>query len=391
MLYLLQRRQNVLLSAVLLYLIQTKTGGPRGTPVFCGTEGACHTEIDIICMATRERQGLHMKMRKRWIAAGTALLCALALGAAGLLRGVQLVYTVLDGRRVRPQEEIRMTDGTLYAQMMHSQAQARTQGWQTVIPTEEITLNAPRGTLYARLFAPLYEDEDAPWALVLHGGLGTDHTDVLDMAGALSMEGYRVLAPDLYAHGRSAGSCTSLGLREAEDVHAWVSWMLERDGDAQIVIWAQEEGAAAALLAAGALPGAVRAIACDSAYASIRARAHQLLEEHTKEKGSLLRLDGVLMEIGYRLLHGADIRTGELEEAAKKAPMPLLLLHGTLDQDVPAWHSEDLAAAAGEGASLHFAEGAAHGVARYAKAQDYAETLMDFYRHTLERNEGGAR
>ena len=335
-----------------------------------------------------------MKAKKRWILLCAVVLCVLALGGAGLLRGMHLLHTALDGRRTRPQEDTRMTDGLLRAQMVRSQMDTRTQGWLTVIPTEEIAMNTQRGKLYAWLFAPLYkdkdedEDEDAPWALVLHGGLGTDHMDVLDVACALSMEGYRVLAPDLYAHGKSEGSCASLGLSEAEDVRAWIQWMLEREPDAGIVIWAQDEGAAAALAAAGGgLPQAVRAIAADSAYASIQGRAHELLAEVADGPASKNRLDKILMDAAYCLMHGASVRDGELTDMLRKVDMPLLLLHGTGDQDVPAWHSEDLAAAAGEKASLFFAEGALHGMARHAQPQAYYDVLLDFYEAALAAQE----
>ncbi|MBR5560323.1 MAG: alpha/beta fold hydrolase [Clostridia bacterium] len=325
-----------------------------------------------------------MKAKKGWMAALVCVLCIAALGAAGFVRGVQLMDCALDGRRESAKTQTRVTDEMLRSQMTRSHAQTRTQGWLTVIETEEIAMRAPRGKLYAQLYAPLRAEADAPWALVLHGGMGTDHTDVLDVACTLSMEGYRVLAPDLYAHGQSEGHHASLGLVEAQDIRAWVDWILAEDMNAQIVIWAQDEGAAAALLAAGkGLPAAVRAVAADGVYASVRDRAHQLLAEHTDGGAAMLKLDTALLDAAYRLLHGVSAKNGEIAARVSAVDMPLLLLHGTGDEDVPAWHSEDIAAAAGEKAALFFAEGAAHGMARHAQPQAYYDALLGFFRDAL--------
>lgn len=309
-----------------------------------------------------------------------AIALLLALGAAGLLRGRYLLRTALDGRRSRVQQDEHTTDYALRAQMMRQQAETKTRGWLSVVSRESVVMQGSRGRLNAQLYAPLREEEQAPWALVLHGGLGTSSTTVLDVACALSLEGYRVLAPDLYAHGGSEGEISSLGLRDAEDVCAWVEWILAQDMNAQIVIWAQEEGAAAALLAAGeGLHGAVKAVAADSAYRSVRERAYQLLEESTQAASVI---DGLLLEAAYRIVHGTDIGRGELAARIGQASVPILLMHGTGDEDIPAWHSEDLLDALG-GAELFFAEGAAYAMARFAQPDAYYETLLAFYRNAL--------
>ena len=61
----------------------------------------------------------------------------------------------------------------------------------------------------------------------------------------------------------------------------------------------------------------------------------------------------------------------------------LLLIHGTGDEDVPAWHSEDIAKAAGENARLLLIEGAAHGTARFMEPQEYYAALFAFFDEAL--------
>ena len=85
----------------------------------------------------------------------------------------------------------------------------------------------------------------------------------------------------------------------------------------------------------------------------------------------------MMLFAAYRLTHGMGAE-GELMQVLSDCELPLLIIHGTGDTDVPAWHGEDIAAA-GKDARLLFAEGAAHGMARYAMGQTYEETLLRFF------------
>ena len=72
-----------------------------------------------------------------------------------------------------------------------------------------------------------------------------------------------------------------------------------------------------------------------------------------------------------------------LSERISAAKTPLLIIHGTGDQDVPAWHGEDIALAAGENAQLLFIEGAGHGLSRYVEEETYYDALLAFYEAAL--------
>ena len=303
----------------------------------------------------------------------------LMIGAFWLaLQGERILHTALDGRQAREQET-RVTSFSLREQMGMEQAGARVRGWQSMAVSETVTAAAGRGRLSAELFSPSGEQEGAPWALVLHGGLGTDHSQVLDVACTLSLHGYRVLAPDLYAHGKSEGEVASLGIGDAQDVQTWIDWIMLEDMDARIVCFGQDEGGVALLLAAAeGLPKSVAAVAADSAYVSVRARAHELLAQ--TDAGWLGRR---LLDAAYRLAHGVSIAEGNVAEKISGANVPLLLIHGTGDTQVLAWQSEDIAGAAGENALLLLVEGAEHGMARYLEPDTYDEALLGFFENAL--------
>jgi len=308
------------------------------------------------------------------------LLTSLALVCGAMVYAQQLLHSVLDGGQ-GPQQESHVTQFSLREQMMKSQIQTRVRGWLSVVAEEEAELKTKRGMLRASLFEPVSESADAPWALVLHGGLGTDRTQVLDVACELSLAGYRVLAPDLYAHGKSDGTISSLGLADAWDVEAWCKWIVERDETARIVLFGQSEGGMAVLLAAAkGLPAQVYAAAADSAYASVSEHLYNLLY---RRSGCESDVQKRLIAAVYRFQHGIDLREGELTKQLSGCEMPLLLIHGTGDNQVPAWNSEDIVLAAGKNAQLLFAEGAQHGMARYADSQKIYKALLGFFEESL--------
>lgn len=325
-------------------------------------------------------------LRKKAERVGRPALLVLLIAAIFLLigalllsvQGSRVLHAALDGRRER-ERETQVTSFSLREQMVLEQTGARVRGWQSVVTSETVTAVAGRGRLSAELFSPIGGGDDAPWALVLHGGLGTDHSQVLDVACALSLQGCRVLAPDLYAHGKSDGETASLGLRDAEDVLTWVEWILLEDMDARIVCFGQDEGAVALLLAAAwGLPQSVAAVAADSAYVSVQARAHELLAQADSSW-----LGRHLLDPAYRLTHGVSIAEGNVADRIAEADVPLLLIHGTGDTQMLAWQSEDIARAAGEKAQLLLVEGAEHGMARYLEPDAYYDALLGFFEHAL--------
>lgn len=321
-------------------------------------------------------------MRRVAMAGAVLLLVAVVAGVAGVLRARTLLYAALDGRRERAQAQETVTRFELLAQTAQSQVRPRISGWLSVIGQQTVTLTTRRGALRALCYDALGGAEDAPWALVFHGGLGSTSSQVQDIACELSLSGYRVVTPDLYAHGESAGRISTLGGADAQDVLAWVEWILGSDAGAQIVLMGQDEGALAVLMAAAqGLPGAVKAVATDSAYPDAAQRARTLMQENGF---SAQGLDLLLLRAAYQVVHGAPLESGLLGRVGD-VEVPLLLMHGTGDQDVPAWHSEDIALAAGERAQLYYVEGAGHGMARYVDQTGYYAALIGFFDRATQR------
>jgi len=309
------------------------------------------------------------------------VIIAIAAAAGVAMRGYMLLDEALGGRRERPAATTHLSEFALREQMNAMQSASRMNGWLSMVQARTVVLENNLYKRYGRVFEPVRAGDSSLWALVLHGGQGTDYTQVLDVACELSLSGYRVLTPDLAAHGQSEGKWTSLGLREKEDVIAWVEWIKREDPLAEIVVFGQDEGAVAALLAAEDIDDAVRAIAADSVYLSAYERSLQMLEE-TKE--SLSGLDRLLFSAAYRAAFG-DPADGNVIQAVRQCGIPVLFLYGTGDEDTPAWQGEDLMEAAGENGHLLLIEGAVHGMARYGDPQKYYDAVLRHFEEMIEK------
>jgi len=263
----------------------------------------------------------------------------------------------------------------LHAEEGEHQTRSRIAGWLSTVVSQEAAVSSPRGMLYATQYAPVGAMQDAPWAIVFHGGLGTTREQVLDIACMLSLRGYHVLTPDLYAHGESAGDASTLGFGDAQDVCAWVEYVQKGRKGAQIVLFGVDEGASAVLSAVcDDLGESVAAVAVDSACDEGVSR---MLDLAGVKKGSLR---AELLRLMFRKRAGT---TAKISQRIGRSRTPVLLIHGTGDQQVHAWQSEDIALAMGENAQVLLVEGAGHALCRFVEPQRYYDTLLSFFGQAL--------
>ncbi len=315
---------------------------------------------------------------KRLLAlAGLALFLAVLVLVPIALYADTLYRGVFDAdQRGAQVQETALTSFDLFAEETEHQTKSRIAGWLSAVASQEVAVSSPRGRLAATQYEPVGGEENATWAILFHGGPGTDRAQVLDIACMLSLRGYRVLTPDLYAHGASEGDAPTLGFGDAQDVLAWIDYAEKTKPGARIVLFGQDEGAAAVLSAAcGGLNGRVFAVAADS---SCDDGVSRLLTLAGVRENSL---QAALLRLMFIKRTGGNAQ--KLSSRIAQADVPLLLIHGTGDQTVPAWHSEDIALAAGENAQLLYIEGAGHGLSRFVDEQGYYENLLRFFEEAL--------
>lgn len=183
--------------------------------------------------------------------------------------------------------------------------------------------------------------EQGPGALVMHGW-GGSALDMAPLAAPLREAGAHTLLLDARAHGRSDDSATTSMPHFAEDIAAGLSWLRAHPlvDPARIVLVGHSVGAGACLLAAHRDPS-VAGVVSLSCMADPRAVMTRLLSgAHLPRAVRWLALRYVEHAIGLRFAAFTPLTT------LPTLTMPVLLIHGELDQVVPVADAHRLAAVA---------------------------------------------
>ncbi len=155
---------------------------------------------------------------------------------------------------------------------------------------------------------------------------------------------YAVLLPDARSHGLSTG-LASYGLKESDDIHLWVDW-LEKAYHPRCVYGMGESMGAAQLLQA--LPKEPRfcAIVAESPFATFREVAYARFGRkfHTGPwLGSTFFRPTV--DFGFlfvRATYGLDMEEASPKQAVERAMVPVMLIHGLKDRNIPPFHSDEI-------------------------------------------------
>jgi pimeloyl-ACP methyl ester carboxylesterase len=218
---------------------------------------------------------------------------------------------------------------------------------------------APRGTIF-----------------VLHGIRDTKEA-MRGWAAVVADAGYRAVLVDLRGHGRSSGDVLTYGVREAADLAQVLDALSAREGPLDPVgVMGHSYGASTAIQWAGrdARIGAVVAVA---PFASLREVVPGYLPWELPEA------------LARRVIHRAGVLAGFDPDEANAASAvahthaDILLVHGSADRRVPAWHSERIRAAAAGHAELVLVDGAGHdSIAGLPKTQ-LARRSIEWFRTRL--------
>jgi uncharacterized protein len=164
--------------------------------------------------------------------------------------------------------------------------------------------------------------------LLLHG-VGDTHRGTRGLANLLAKHGYRTLSPDSRGHGASGGDLITYGLREREDVRAWVQWMDERWEPANVFGMGMSMGAAILLQSLPVEPR-LQAVVAECPFVTFREVAYYRVQQ----AGGLF--------LYTRLRYGVDLSLASPESGYRNSRTPVLLIHGDADVNIPADHSRQL-------------------------------------------------
>ncbi|MCI0354266.1 MAG: alpha/beta fold hydrolase [Acidobacteria bacterium] len=218
-------------------------------------------------------------------------------------------------------------------------------------------------------------------AVVLVHGVSDNRQGMGGYARLFLRHGYSVLLPDARAHGESGGELATYGVLEAGDIAAWSSW-LRREHQASSVFGFGESMGAALILQALRQDQVLTAVAAESPFASFREIAYDRLGQRFGAGEGLGRtLFRPIVEVGMlyaRWRFGIDLEQASSENAVAGTRIPVLLIHGAEDDNIPPRHSERIASRNAR-VTLWRVTGARHGGAADAAPEEFETRVVAWF------------
>ena len=208
---------------------------------------------------------------------------------------------------------------------------------------------------------------------------------MLGTARGLAEAGYRTVLVDLRGQGASSGKYLTYGVREAADL-AQVIDELERRGlvVGKLGVYGISYGATTSIHLAGRDPR-ISAVVAVAPFSNMRDEAPHFVRTMAPGVGALISdatYDRAIDEAGRQA--GFDPQAADAVPAIRRTTAPVLLLHGTHDWVVPAWHSARLHQAARDHSELVLIPGLGHTTIWLDPNNEVALRTRDWFRWWLE-------
>jgi uncharacterized protein len=218
-------------------------------------------------------------------------------------------------------------------------------------------------------------------AVILLHGIADNRLANYGFAQLLLQNHYAVLMPDARAHSLSTGIET-YGLRESNDIHQWVEW-LEQNDHPHCVFGLGESMGAAQLLES--LPNEPRfcAVIAEAPFSSFREIAYVRFGQPFGTGPWIGRtffrptVDAGFLFVRWR--YGLNMENASPERAVEKTNVPILLIHGLADWNIPPYHSDLIQAHNPSDITVWKVPGATHTQARRAATQEFDRRVLEWF------------
>jgi dipeptidyl aminopeptidase/acylaminoacyl peptidase len=227
-------------------------------------------------------------------------------------------------------------------------------------------------------------------AVILLHGLGDNRIGATGYAQLLLAQGFTVLLPDARAHGTSEGQLATYGLLERNDIHQWLDFLVARDHPHCIFGLGESMGAAELLQSLAAEPRFC-AVAAESSFSSFREIAYDRMGQpfHLGPwfGRTLLRPVVEFAFLYVRAKYHLDMQQVSPENSVAATQVPVLLIHGEIDSNIPVRHSRRIKAR-NSNAILWEVPNADHCGALNASPQEFEERLLQWFAANPETRTG---
>jgi hypothetical protein len=241
--------------------------------------------------------------------------------------------------------------------------------------------------LRAWLFTP--ENGNGDYVIALHG-ISDSRGGVMGLARLFVENRYAVLAPDSRGHGESGGELVTYGVREADDVHRWVDWMIATEHPRNVYGMGESLGAGV-LLQSLARERRFSAVVAECPFANFEGVAEDRVAQRIPGPLWMRRVVALPMVwsgfLYARVRYGLDFRNASPEIAVEHTETPVLLIHGLADTNIYPGHSKILAARNPGKISLWLVPGARHTAAYDAAPLEFRTRVLGWFadhrRHSI--------
>ena len=220
----------------------------------------------------------------------------------------------------------------------------------------------------------MQEKECHDWIISIHG-YKESHAFMLPYGAAFYKKGYHVLLPDNRAHGRSEGNYIGMGWLDKEDISEWINWIVEKDGQAKIILHGISMGAATVMMTAGKNLDHVAGYIEDCGYTSVWDIFSCVMKRdyHLPEFPILY----CCREIGRRRLKYDFVKASSISQL-KKCEKPMLFIHGEQDGFVPTDMVYQVYEAFTGTKDIYVAKNAGHAEAMDYDPDTYFDKIFEF-------------
>ena len=239
--------------------------------------------------------------------------------------------------------------------------------------------------LYA-YFMPAAKKATKEVVILLHGF--NDMPSVMAAYAQLHLEkrDCHILIPHLRGHGLSEGNFVGYGLFDSQDIVMWMQYLETRLGpDLHIILHGRSMGAATALMTAGSgiAPRTLEGVIADSSFDAL-----DTLMAYLMQRNYHFRFRPFLMLVRYvtQKRFGFPIEKAAPVEVASRISVPVLLFHGTNDELVPSYMSDNIFNRIRAPKRICLVDGAAH-VMGYNAAPEKYSAEIDRFRDSISDNE----
>jgi uncharacterized protein len=243
----------------------------------------------------------------------------------------------------------------------------------------DFSITTPDGvTLRAWTIRPHHSNTDT--VILLHG-LGDNRLGMTGYAQLLLARGFTVLLPDARGHGASDGPLATYGLLERHDIHQWVDFLNAQQHPRCIFALAESMGAAQLLQSLDTRTNFC-AIAAESSFSTFREVAYDRMGQPFRLGPWVGRIIlRPLVEVAFlraRWKYHLDMNEISPEASAAASNIPILLIHGQVDSNIPLRHSLAIHALAPQ-TQLWEVPGADHCGALSAAPQEFERRLISHF------------